>query len=328
MGETSGWTLECVKGDLAPGRFEINEAGVTLGRDAGNTAVLNSNNVSRRHARIFIYEGAPWVQDLGSRNGVFVGAERIPEQKSLSVGDTVSVGEFTFKVLGPVGAAKAASAGGPALNLAAKKKPLIIGGAGVAVVIGVIVALSGGGSEPAAQDPAATGAAADPAAGQLFDFQESKKPAQGGQPANADGQPATRNLDVASVSIGGQGEGAQLSPEQRSQLVKEYLERGLMAQDTGRLAQARDSYEKALQLDPTCALCQSRLDRVVLQIKDTTQKHYDLALKYYNSMRYEEAVQNWELVLNLQQDKNSEIYRKSVDYIAEANKKLDTSQQY
>lgn len=327
MGETSGWSLRCVEGPLDPSSYEVSEAGLSMGRGEFNSIVLNSGNVSRKHARVFLFEGIPYVQDMGSRNGVYVNGERIQEQSRLSASDTIAVGEFRFQVLG-AGAAASAGGGPP-------KRMIMIGAGAVGLIAIILIAVvaSSGGSDPQPAPPVAsvdTGAAQGQTGGQsLFDFKEpvAQPPKQQGGSEPAPGQ--DRQIDVASTTLAGQGgEGAQITAEQRERLVKDYLERGLRDQEQGRLKEAKTYYERAIQLDTGCVLCRSRLERVDREIQETSQKAYDAALRYYNGMRYEEAVANWELVLNLQDDHSSEMYKKSLDYIAEARSKLEASRQY
>lgn len=55
------------------------------------------NYLSRRHAHIFLKGGLPWIEDLGSTNGTFVGGQRLGEQAvALEEGATVGVGGHHF----------------------------------------------------------------------------------------------------------------------------------------------------------------------------------------------------------------------------------------
>jgi DNA-binding winged helix-turn-helix (wHTH) protein len=53
---------------------------------------LNSDGVSRRHARIEISAERATIEDLGSKNGTFVGDQRVEGTRSLSDGDVIRVG--------------------------------------------------------------------------------------------------------------------------------------------------------------------------------------------------------------------------------------------
>jgi pSer/pThr/pTyr-binding forkhead associated (FHA) protein len=57
--------------------------------------------LSRRHAHIFLKGGVPWVEDLGSTNGTFIGAARLDEHAhELKDGDVLAFGghHFVYRV--------------------------------------------------------------------------------------------------------------------------------------------------------------------------------------------------------------------------------------
>jgi pSer/pThr/pTyr-binding forkhead associated (FHA) protein len=59
------------------------------------------NYISRRHAHIFVRGGTPFIEDLGSTNGTFVGGKRLDEHAvPLEEGDVVAFGgkHFVYKV--------------------------------------------------------------------------------------------------------------------------------------------------------------------------------------------------------------------------------------
>jgi pSer/pThr/pTyr-binding forkhead associated (FHA) protein len=65
----------------------------TLGRSDENEVVLESPNVSRRHAQIIRHGSIFTLRDLGSANGIWVGDERV-EQLNLYNGAQVRIGSF------------------------------------------------------------------------------------------------------------------------------------------------------------------------------------------------------------------------------------------
>ncbi len=73
--------------------FALTARGLTIGRALENDIVLNDATVSRQHARIDLRDRTAWVQDMGSRNGVFVNRLRVNEG-ALDDGATVRVGPF------------------------------------------------------------------------------------------------------------------------------------------------------------------------------------------------------------------------------------------
>jgi pSer/pThr/pTyr-binding forkhead associated (FHA) protein len=59
------------------------------------------NYISRRHAHIFLQEGSPYIEDLGSTNGTFVSGKRLQDSAiALNDGDVVAFGgdHFVYKV--------------------------------------------------------------------------------------------------------------------------------------------------------------------------------------------------------------------------------------
>src|SRR5215510_5000741 len=65
---------------------------VTFGRSRGATITLDSEKVSRMHARVRRTGDVIQVEDLGSRNGTRVNGEKIEGPRKLVTGDEVSVG--------------------------------------------------------------------------------------------------------------------------------------------------------------------------------------------------------------------------------------------
>jgi diguanylate cyclase (GGDEF)-like protein len=73
---------------------------MVLGRNPSGAVVVDDMGVSRSHARIFPVGAGHMIEDLGSRNGTFVGEARV-ERASLADGDVVRLGphaSFRFTV--------------------------------------------------------------------------------------------------------------------------------------------------------------------------------------------------------------------------------------
>lgn len=79
-------------------RFSLGEGKVRIGRGMENDVVLNSDSVSRRHARIELRGGGYRVVDMASTNGTYVNDELVVDAK-LSRGDQVKVGDTILKFL-------------------------------------------------------------------------------------------------------------------------------------------------------------------------------------------------------------------------------------
>ena len=63
-----------------------------LGRDPSAVVWIDLSSVSRRHARIVVGESEAVIEDLGSRNGTYVGGERIEKPRPLANGDKIKIG--------------------------------------------------------------------------------------------------------------------------------------------------------------------------------------------------------------------------------------------
>jgi hypothetical protein len=88
-----------LQGAYAGQVFDIGAELITIGREVGNTIVLDQEaTVSRRHAQLTRQNGELVVQDLGSTNGTFVNGQRISAPTPLRVGDTVQFGMASFRV--------------------------------------------------------------------------------------------------------------------------------------------------------------------------------------------------------------------------------------
>jgi len=82
---------------------------VTFGRSRGATITLDSEKVSRMHARVRRTGDVIEVEDLGSRNGTRVNGDRIDGPRKLVTGDEVSVGPI-LAVVGVTSGLRRASA--------------------------------------------------------------------------------------------------------------------------------------------------------------------------------------------------------------------------
>lgn len=88
--------LVATKGPLEGARYPVGADGITLGRDSECTVILDDPNVSRFHARLVFHNAAIWIQDAGSRNGVFLNGNRVVRHKQFSPGDEILIGEHGF----------------------------------------------------------------------------------------------------------------------------------------------------------------------------------------------------------------------------------------
>jgi len=86
------------------GEYALAEAGVVIGRSRQCDIVLASDNVSRRHARVFMEHGHALIEDLQSANGVYVDNIRINSATELDDRSVVQIGDFHLFLRGGHGA--------------------------------------------------------------------------------------------------------------------------------------------------------------------------------------------------------------------------------
>lgn len=78
--------------------FPLSGAEITIGRDAGNAIVCDSDSrVSRRHARLLASGLTYQIEDLGSSNGTFVNGVRIAAPTLLNPGDEIAIGGQSYR---------------------------------------------------------------------------------------------------------------------------------------------------------------------------------------------------------------------------------------
>jgi pSer/pThr/pTyr-binding forkhead associated (FHA) protein len=90
--------LVCTAGPMQGQVFIVPEGGLGIGRANENEIVLNADGISRFHARLLFDGGSLWLQDAGSRNGVFVNGTRVTDHRALKVGDVIGLSECSFAV--------------------------------------------------------------------------------------------------------------------------------------------------------------------------------------------------------------------------------------
>ncbi|RMD74263.1 MAG: PEGA domain-containing protein [Lentisphaerae bacterium] len=91
--------LVFVNGEKEGQEIVIPPEGIVLGRDQQFADyTLESESVSRRHARLLYIEDALCIEDLESTNGIIVNGEQITRRQLLNPGDIIQICEFDFRV--------------------------------------------------------------------------------------------------------------------------------------------------------------------------------------------------------------------------------------
>lgn len=90
--------LIATAGPLKGQRYQVTEDGLLLGREDTCDVIIPDTSVSREHARLLLHNGTVWVQDAGSRNGVYVNEKRVVRHRPMGPGDQLTIGSHAFKL--------------------------------------------------------------------------------------------------------------------------------------------------------------------------------------------------------------------------------------
>ena len=85
-------------GPLNGYRWSIHDE-LLIGRTSNCDISISNQQVSREHARVFLSEKGPVLEDLGSKNGTFLNGKPVSEASCLAEGDVIQIAlaqEFVF----------------------------------------------------------------------------------------------------------------------------------------------------------------------------------------------------------------------------------------
>jgi DNA-binding winged helix-turn-helix (wHTH) protein len=74
--------------------FPLREGTQVIGRDPAADIPLGGHVISRRHARIVVRGAVATIEDLASKNGTFVGEQRLVGIQPLGDGDEIRIGDY------------------------------------------------------------------------------------------------------------------------------------------------------------------------------------------------------------------------------------------
>ena len=330
--------LVAVEGPRKNQRFVITNDGLCIGRQDGLEISISDPGLSRQHARVLLHNGAVWVQDIGSRNGVFVNDTRIGRHQQLNIGDQVRLGSSAFQVEleSPLpDATSVSSTRTPAHSPKSgfKKWPFVLAGA---VVFGLIllVSVAGSGDKAPADTPVVVSSDLDslitgagkylPEGAEKTDPDGQAEAATGAEGAKKGG-PATigdlfKTQDENSETASGQANDVPAPPE--GSTVQSLLEAAEMDENAGKLAKALTAYKQAQVLDASCAKCQSRINRISAEIQERISANLSDAQEYYGSFQFREAIGSWETVLQYIDDPDDPVRKQVEDQLEIARKQL------
>lgn len=97
--------------DGEPFRHEVRTESAVIGRSSKADVVLPDRFLSRLHARLFLKDGAWYLEDLGSRNTTFLNERPVGQPTPVRPGDVIRLAESRVIVEGPEAAASSAGDG-------------------------------------------------------------------------------------------------------------------------------------------------------------------------------------------------------------------------
>jgi len=91
-------------------QIPLNPGDNILGRAPDAAVWIDAPGVSRHHARICLEGGEATLEDLGSKNGTYLGGQLVTAPSALSDGDQIRLGSVvvTFRIPRPVGSTETA----------------------------------------------------------------------------------------------------------------------------------------------------------------------------------------------------------------------------
>jgi hypothetical protein len=77
-------------------KYPLYKSEITIGRSSENDIDIRRPTISRRHARVFLKGSGSYIEDLDSKNGVYVNSVKVGT-RALRDGDIVTIGESNFR---------------------------------------------------------------------------------------------------------------------------------------------------------------------------------------------------------------------------------------
>ena len=71
-----------------------------IGRESSCDIVLNSSQISRRHAKLICENNQFYIEDCGSALGTFIGNVKVSARENLSAGEVVRIGTYNLVLSG------------------------------------------------------------------------------------------------------------------------------------------------------------------------------------------------------------------------------------
>ncbi len=335
--------IEQVTGDDKGKIFELGSTQLTIGRARENDIVVQSEAVSRLHARLIQSDGGWFIRDNGSKNGIMVNGKNCRESW-LQTGDIVQVGDFVFRFNDPgtsseAAAAPAASAEpamefqaapqteipvvattdyGTAPTQAKKKKnrrPMIYG----------LVVLAAAAYYFTSSDAPAPGKTDGETPTLARQFKTSEEPNLGAdaKPKRLIGleDPILKEAEVKMSRL----DWTNMSLRQSEQLFKKG-QREYLSQNYHR---AIDFFQSAIQLYRGHLVAERFLKRAIYEAELEAKNNMALGIQYYSSLQYQRAMYHFSEVVTLMSHRPKEpVVAEATRYIEQCKRMLVAAELY
>ena len=96
------WKLQAITGEFTGQEISV-ERDMLVGRHQDAEILLQSTDISRKHAALLFRDDHIWVKDFKSTNGTFVNGERVEQEQEIELhdGDMLQFASFMFMILAP-----------------------------------------------------------------------------------------------------------------------------------------------------------------------------------------------------------------------------------
>lgn len=96
------WKLQAITGEFTGQEINV-QRDMLVGRHQDAEILLQSTDISRKHAALLFRDDHIWVKDLNSTNGTFVNGERVEQEQEIELhdGDMLQFASFMFMILAP-----------------------------------------------------------------------------------------------------------------------------------------------------------------------------------------------------------------------------------
>ena len=292
-------------------QLEITAQGIRIGRDPNNEMFLDDPEVSRHHARVILHNGAVWVQDAGSRNGIFVNGNRVSGHKQISPGAQIQIGGHQFLIkLADLASDSSISVDLGSISAAPKDddappKKLILG-VGVAVCVLAI--------------------------GGMFMMRGKNTPAPALSTLSVPPGPVTQvedptaNMTAAerlALSLKGTQTETELPPPPEGSTARELRDEAHELYQAEYFHDALIRYQQCSMLDQGMEICRTRTEKLIEEISALKQEHYNSCLRYLEVQQYDQALASCEMVLQLEPNETVEIHKGAKQGIIKAKAALN-----